>query len=491
MISRDEILNSELFRTCAFIAGEWRYSSDASTFGVNDPASGDVIASVANCTEQDVQTAIAAAGSAWEGWRSQTGKERGKILRRWFDLVSANTDLLAGLMSLEQGKPLREAIGEVAYGAAYIEWFAEEAKRIEGHVLPGHQRDKRIMIIKQPIGVVAAITPWNFPIAMITRKCAPALAAGCPVVVKPASLTPLCALALAYLAEKAGLPSGVLSVVPSTRSAAVGRILTESPIVRKVSFTGSTQTGRTLLQQSASTIKKASMELGGNAPVIVFDDADLDKAVEGAMAAKFRNTGQTCVCANRIYVQGGIYDAFAEKFAQAAEKLTVGAALQGAFDQGPLIDKKALEKVEELVADATSKGAKLLTGGRTLQNASTFYAPTVISGATSDMKIAHEEVFGPVAPLFRFERESDAIAMANDTEYGLASYIFSNDVNRVFRVAERIEAGMVGINTGMISTEVAPFGGIKQSGLGREGSRFGIEDYMEMKYICLSVDENA
>jgi succinate-semialdehyde dehydrogenase/glutarate-semialdehyde dehydrogenase len=487
MITRASILGSKIFRQQAFIAGSWTDSGDGSTFDVSDPADGSVIARVANCTTEDVQRALDQASAAWDGWKDRTGKERAAILRRWFDLMIENRDHLAGLMSLEQGKPLREAADEVTYGAAYIEWFAEEAKRVEGHILPGHQRDKRIMVIRQPIGVVAAITPWNFPIAMITRKCAPALAAGCPVVVKPASQTPLCALALAELGRLAGLPDGVLSVLPSNRSAAVGKHLTESRIVRKLSFTGSTQTGRILLQQSAGTIKKASMELGGNAPVIIFDDADIDKAVDGALAAKFRNAGQTCVCANRIYVQSSIYDEFAARFALAVERLTIGSSLQGDFDLGPLIDEKALGKVRELVADATDKGAVVLAGGKVHDLGGTFYKPTVLSGVTERMAIATEEVFGPVASLLRFDTEAEVIARANDTEFGLASYIFSQDIDRVFRVAEKIEAGMVGINTGVISTEVAPFGGVKESGLGREGSRFGIEDYLEMKYLCLSV----
>lgn len=488
MITRASILGSKIFRQQAFIAGSWTDSGDGSTFDVSDPADGSVIARVANCTTEDVQRALDQASAAWDGWKDRTGKERAAILRRWFDLMIENRDHLAGLMSLEQGKPLREAADEVTYGAAYIEWFAEEAKRVEGHILPGHQRDKRIMVIRQPIGVVAAITPWNFPIAMITRKCAPALAAGCPVVVKPASQTPLCALALAELGRLAGLPDGVLSVLPSNRSAPVGKHLTESRIVRKLSFTGSTQTGRILLQQSAGTIKKASMELGGNAPVIIFDDADIDKAVDGALAAKFRNAGQTCVCANRIYVQSSIYDEFASRFALAAERLTVGSSLQGDCDLGPLIDEKALGKVRELVADATDKGAVVLAGGNVHDLGGTFYKPTVLSGVTERMAIATEEVFGPVASLLRFDTEAEVIARANDTEFGLASYIFSQDIDRVFRVAEKIEAGMVGINTGLISTEVAPFGGVKESGLGREGSRFGIEDYLEMKYLCLSAE---
>lgn len=483
-----EIQSSRLFIEKALIGGAWSSGADGTTIAVKNPANGEVIANVANCSVADVERAIAAAHAAWDDWKNRSAKERSQILRRWFDLIVAHRQTLAAIMSAEQGKPLKEAAGEVAYGAAFIEWFAEEAKRIDGTIIPGHQRNKRILVLRQPVGVVAAITPWNFPIAMMTRKCGPALAAGCPVVIKPASATPLCALALAKLAEEAGVPSGVMSVVPSNESRRVGEVLTKSPLVRKVSFTGSTEVGRVLLEQSASTIKKVSMELGGNAPVIVFDDADIDQAVAGAIAAKYRNTGQTCVCANRILVQAGIYDSFVEEFARATSELRVGAALEGDFDQGPMIDEKALAKVEELVADAVSKGGTVVTGGSRHALGGTFYQPTVISHATADMAIAREEVFGPVAPIFKFETEEEAIAMANDTEFGLASYFFSKDLDRVFRVMERIEAGMVGVNTGLISTEVAPFGGIKESGLGREGSRFGIDDFTELKYVCIEVE---
>ncbi len=473
------------WRENAFVDGAWVGSDDR--FPVDNPANGEVIASVTNCTVDQVEAAIAAAYRAWAPWRAMTGKERGQILRRWFELMIENREALGALLSLEQGKPLKEAIGEIVYGASFLEWFAEEAKRVYGDVIPGYQRNRRIVVLKQPVGVVAAITPWNFPVAMITRKVGPALAAGCTIVVKPASQTPLSALALAALGEQAGLPAGVLNIVPSWRSAEVGRVLTESPRVRKVTFTGSTEIGKVLLRQSASTVKKVSMELGGNAPVIVFDDADLDQAVEGAMAAKYRNTGQTCVCANRILVQASIYDAFVSKLAEATQTLSVGAAQDGEFDQGPLIDGKALAKVEELVADAAARGGRIVTGGRRHEKGGPFYVPTVIADATADMALAREEIFGPVAPVFRFETEDEAIALANATEFGLAAYFFSRDVDRVWRVAEAIEAGMVGINTGLISTEVAPFGGIKQSGIGREGSAYGIEDFLEIKYLCMAI----
>lgn len=478
---------SELFRQDAFIAGAWRAAEGNARLDVTDPATGAVIARVASCSVADVEAAIAAADGAWAAWRALTGKERAAVLRRWFDLILAETETLAGILSLEQGKPLPEARGEVAYGAAYVEWFAEEAKRMEGTIIPGHRRDARILVLRQPVGVVAAITPWNFPIAMIARKVGPALAAGCPVVVKPASATPLSALALARLGERAGLPAGVLSVVPSRNTAAVGRALTESPLVRKVTFTGSTEIGKVLLRQAAGTVKKVSMELGGNAPVLVFDDADLDRAVEGTIAAKFRNTGQTCVCANRIYVQAGIHDRFVAALAAAAGRLTVGPALEGDFDQGPLIDAAALGKVEALVAEAVDGGAAVVTGGRPHARGGSFYEPTVLGGVRPDARIAREEAFGPVAPVIRFEDEAEAIRLANATEFGLAAYVFTNDLVRTFRVAEAIETGMVGINTGLISTEAAPFGGVKESGLGREGSRFGIEDYTELKYLCLGL----
>ena len=477
-----------LWREDAFIEGVWTGADER--FEVDNPANGSIIASVANCSPDQVEMAIQAADRALPDWRAMTGKERGKILRRLFELVTENREALGTLLSLEQGKPLREAISEIDYGAAFLEWFSEEAKRVYGNVIPGFQRDRRIVVLKQPVGVVAAITPWNFPFAMITRKVGPALAAGCTIVVKPASQTPLSALALAALGEKAGLPAGVLNVVPSRHSAEVGRVLTNSPLVRKVTFTGSTETGKLLLRQSASTVKKVSMELGGNAPVLVFDEADIYQAVAGVLAAKYRNSGQTCVCANRVFVQSGIHDAFVERLADEARRLTAGAALEGDFDLGPLIDSKALAKVEELVADALEKGGRLVAGGRRHDKGGHFYQPTVITGAHPGMALAREEIFGPVAPVFRFDTEAEAIALANATEFGLAAYFFSRDVDRIWRVAEAIEAGMVGINTGLISTEVAPFGGIKQSGLGREGSFLGIEDYVESKYLCFSVAES-
>ncbi len=409
------------------------------------------------------------------------------MLRKWYDLMVANADDLAAILTAEMGKPLAEARGEILYGASFVEWFGEEAKRVYGETVPGHQPDKRIVVMRQPIGVAASITPWNFPNAMIARKVAPALAVGCAFVARPASLTPLSALAMAVLAERAGVPKGVLSVVTSERGSTIGKIFTASPKVRKLTFTGSTEVGRTLLAQAAEQVMKCSMELGGNAPFIVFDDADLDAAVEGAMISKYRNNGQTCVCANRIYVQAGVYDAFAEKLAKKAGEMKVGDGFEEGVVAGPLINADALDKVEEHIADATSKGARVLTGGNRHKLGGTFFEPTVLTGVTRDMMVAHDETFGPVAPLFRFEDEADVIAQANDTIFGLASYFYARDLSRVWRVAEALEYGMVGVNTGLISTELAPFGGVKQSGLGREGSRHGIEDYLEMKYVCLSV----
>jgi len=483
----EELQAHDLFRTNAFIAGSWVEAKDGKRFDVIDPATGNVIAAVASCAVDDVDHAISSASDAWAEWRDRTGKERAQLLRKWFDLMVANERILAGLMSLEQGKSFAESSTEVAYGASFIEWFGEEAKRMDGSIVPGHRRDARILVLRQPVGVVAAITPWNFPIAMITRKAGPALAAGCPIVIKPASATPLCALALARLAEQAGIPPGILSVVPSRQTGAVGTALTTSPLVRKVSFTGSTEIGKILLKQAADTVKKVSMELGGNAPVIVFDDADIDKAVAGTIAAKYRNSGQTCVCANRVLVQDGIYDRFVEALKKATEKLTVGPALSGTFDQGPLIDMKAVEKVEELIQDATDLGASVATGGTRDALGETFFRPTVLRDVPKTARIAKEEVFGPVAPIFRFADEREAIEMANDTEFGLASYLFTQDLSRAIRVAEAIESGMVGINSGMISTEVAPFGGVKESGLGREGSSYGLEDYTELKYLSVAI----
>ena len=420
-------------------------------------------------------------------WAARTGKERAAVMRKWFDLMVENADDLAAILTAEMGKPLAEAKGEVLYGASFIEWFGEEAKRVYGETIPGHQRDKRITVLKQPIGVATSITPWNFPNAMIARKVGPALAVGCGMVARPAAETPLSALAMAVLAERAGVPKGVFSVVTSSRSSDIGKEFCENPRVRKLTFTGSTEVGRILLRQAADQVLKCSMELGGNAPFIVFDDADLDKAVEGAMISKFRNNGQTCVCANRIYVQAGVYDAFAEKLAAAVRKLNVGDGLKEGTTTGPLINQDAVEKVQEHIADVVSGGGKVLTGGKGHALGGTFFEPTVLTGVTNDMKVATEETFGPVAPLFKFETEEEVIHLANNTIFGLASYFYARDVGRITRVQEALEYGMVGVNTGLISTEVAPFGGVKQSGLGREGSRHGMEDYLEMKYICLSV----
>jgi succinate-semialdehyde dehydrogenase/glutarate-semialdehyde dehydrogenase len=476
----------ELLATRAYLAGEWVDAEGGRTFAVQNPARGDVIAEVADIGRAQLRPAIAAAEAAQKAWAARTAKERANILRKWFDLMVANADDLATILTAEQGKPLAEARGEILYGASFVEWFAEEAKRIYGETIPGHMPDKRLTVLRQPIGVAAAITPWNFPNAMITRKVAPALAAGCAIVVRPATLTPLSALALGVLADRAGLPKGVLSIVPSKSSSEIGKEFCENPIIRKLTFTGSTEVGRILLKQAADEVMKCSMELGGNAPFIVFDDADLDAAVEGAIACKFRNNGQTCVCANRIYVQDGVYDAFAQKLATRLGKMKVGDGLEGA-DLGPLIDGAAVEKVREHIADATSKGATLFYGGSAHDLGGTFFQPTIVTGVTQDMMVATDETFGPLAPLFRFSTEEEVIAMANDTIFGLASYFYAREIGRITRVSEALEYGIVGINTGIISTEVAPFGGVKQSGLGREGSRHGIEDYLEMKYICLSV----
>ena len=471
----------------AYVAGEWVEAADGATFDVTNPARGDVIARVPNLTRADAARAIAAADKARHEWAARTGKERAAVLRKWYDLCMANQDDLGAIMTAEQGKPLAEAKGEVAYGASYIEWFAEEAKRIYGETIPGHQRDKRITVIKQPIGVAASITPWNFPNAMIARKVAPALAAGCGFVARPASETPLSALAMAVLAERAGIPAGLFSVITSERASDIGKEFCENHAVRKLTFTGSTEVGRILLRQAAEQVMKCSMELGGNAPFIVFDDADLDKAVEGAMISKFRNNGQTCVCANRIYVQAGVYDAFAEKLAAAVAKLSIGDGLVAGTTTGPLINAEAVEKVEEHIADVLAHGGKIVTGGKRHALGGTFFEPTVVTGVAANAKVATEETFGPLAPLFKFDTEEEIIARANDTIFGLASYFYSRDIGRITRVQEALEYGMVGVNTGLISTEVAPFGGVKQSGLGREGSHHGIEDYMELKYICLSV----
>ncbi|MFM7655079.1 MAG: NAD-dependent succinate-semialdehyde dehydrogenase [Paracoccaceae bacterium] len=471
----------------AYIAGEWVNAADGKTFAVTNPARGDVIANVADMTREDARRAIEVADKARHEWAARTGKERAAVMRKWFDLMVENADDLAAILTAEMGKPLAEAKGEVLYGASFIEWFGEEAKRVYGETIPGHQRDKRITVLKQPIGVATSITPWNFPNAMIARKVGPALAVGCGMVARPAAETPLSALAMAVLAERAGVPKGVFSVVTSSRSSDIGKEFCENPRVRKLTFTGSTEVGRILLRQAADQVLKCSMELGGNAPFIVFDDADLDKAVEGAMISKFRNNGQTCVCANRIYVQAGVYDAFAEKLAAAVKKLNVGDGLKAGTTTGPLINMDAVEKVQEHISDVVSGGGKVLTGGKTHALGGTFFEPTVLTGVTNDMKVATEETFGPVAPLFKFETEEEVIHLANNTIFGLASYFYARDVGRITRVQEALEYGMVGVNTGLISTEVAPFGGVKQSGLGREGSHHGIEDYMEMKYVCLSI----
>ncbi|ALG91193.1 MAG: NAD-dependent succinate-semialdehyde dehydrogenase [Pseudomonadota bacterium] len=476
-----------LLETRAYLAGEWADADNGATFEVTNPARGDVICTVPDLGRAETARAIGAAQVAQKDWAARTARERATILRRWYDLMMAHQDDLATILTAEMGKPLAEAKGEIAYGAAFIEWFAEEGKRIYGETIPGHQPDKRLMVIRQPVGVVGAITPWNFPNAMITRKAGPALAAGCAFISKPAAETPLSALALAVLADRAGLPKGLFSVIPGTDAAGIGQEFCENPLVRKITFTGSTNVGRILLRQAADQVKKCSMELGGNAPFIVFDDADLDEAVIGAIACKFRNNGQTCVCANRIYVQAGVYDAFAAKLAEAVAALKVGDGLQEGTDLGPLITDKAVQKVEEHLADATARGATILRGGRRHGNGGTFFEPTVVTGATQAMQFATEETFGPLAPLFKFDTVEDVIAMANDTIFGLASYFYARDLSRVYKVAEALEYGIVGVNTGIISTEVAPFGGVKQSGLGREGSRHGIEDYLEMKYICMSV----
>jgi succinate-semialdehyde dehydrogenase/glutarate-semialdehyde dehydrogenase len=471
----------------AFLGGSWVDAASGRTFDVVNPARGDVIAQVADLSRSEVAQAIDAAHAAQKAWAARTGKDRARVLRKWHDLMLLHQEDLAVLMTAEQGKPLVESRGEVAYGASFVEWFAEEAKRVYGETIPGHQPDKRLLVLRQPIGVAAGITPWNFPNAMIARKVAPALAAGCAFVVRPATLTPLSALAMARLAEEAGVPAGVFSVVTSSASGDVGREFCENPLVRKLTFTGSTEVGRVLLRQAADQVMKCSMELGGNAPFIVFDDADLDEAVKGAIASKYRNNGQTCVCANRLYVQAGVYDAFAQKLAAAVRKMRVGDGLAEGTELGPLITQAAVEKVQEHLADALAKGAKVLTGGEPHEMGGLFFQPTVVTGATPDMLVAREETFGPFAPLFRFEDEADVVAQANDTIFGLAAYFYARDLSRVTRVQEALEYGIVGVNTGIISTEVAPFGGWKQSGLGREGSRHGIEDYLEMKYVCQQV----
>jgi succinate-semialdehyde dehydrogenase / glutarate-semialdehyde dehydrogenase len=472
-----------LFRQACYLDGSWLEAGAGKAIEVDNPATGEIIGAVPNLGAKHTRQAIEAAERAFATWRNKTAKERSVVLRRWADLMMENQEDLARLMTIEQGKPLAESQGEVAYAASFLEWFGEEAKRIYGDTIPGHQADKRIVVLKQPVGVVACITPWNFPLAMITRKAGPAIAAGCTVVLKPASQTPFSALALAELSERAGVPRGVFNVITGS-AREIGGELTANPVVRKLSFTGSTEIGKVLMAQCATTVKKLSLELGGNAPFIVFDDADLDAAVNGAIASKYRNTGQTCVCTNRLLVQDSIYDKFAGRLATAVKALKPGQGLEPGVDQGPLIDDKAVEKVESHIADATSKGASILAGGHRHVLGGRFFEPTILTGVTPGMSIAQEETFGPVAPLFRFKTEADAIALANDTTSGLAAYFYGRDIARVWRVAEALEYGMVGINTGLISTEVAPFGGVKESGLGREGSKYGIEEYLEIKYLC-------
>lgn len=475
-----------LFETRGFVGGAWETRNQ--TFDVTNPATGDVIAQVVDMDVRDTAAAINAAHIAQKEFAKWTGKERAAVLRKWHDLMIANADDLATILTGEMGKPWAEARGEILYGASFIEWFAEEAKRVYGDVIPGHQRDKRIMVLRQPVGVVGSITPWNFPNAMIARKVAPALAVGCGFVARPSELTPLSALAMAVLAERAGVPAGVFNVVPSMDAAGVGQELCENSKIAKITFTGSTRVGKILMKQAADTIKKVSLELGGNAPFLVFDDADIDAAVDGAMIAKFRNNGQTCVCANRIYVQAGVYDAFAEKLAARMSDLTLGDGFVDGVNTGPMINDAAVQKVEAHIADAVSKGAMVVAGGTRSDLGGTFFEPTVLTGVTPEMIVSRDETFGPLAPLIKFETESEVTALANDTEFGLAAYFYSKDMSRIWRVAEALETGMVGVNTGLVATEVAPFGGVKQSGLGREGSKYGTDDFTEMKYVCMSVD---
>ncbi len=473
----------ELIRQQAYIAGRWCDADSGKRFPVTNPATGEVLAEVPEMGASETRRAIDAAKVAWPDWRRKSAKDRAGILRKWYDLMMANLEDLARIMTAEQGKPLAESQGEIAYAASFIEWFAEEGKRVYGDTIPSPWNDRRLVVVKEPVGVCCAITPWNFPAAMITRKAGPALAAGCTMVLKPAESTPLSAFALAVLAERAGIPAGVFNVLTG-EPPAIGGEMTSNPDVRKITFTGSTEVGRLLMRQSADTIKKVSLELGGNAPLIVFDDADLDTAVEGAMISKFRNTGQTCVCANRLYVQDGVYDAFAQKLAEAVQRLKVGNGFESGVTQGPLIDEAAVEKAEDHISDAVSQGARVLLGGKRHSLGRTFFEPTVLADVTGQMKIAREETFGPVAPLFRFYKDEEVVQLSNDTEFGLASYFFSRDIGRIWRVAEGLEYGMIGINTGLISTETVPFGGVKQSGLGREGSHYGIDEFLEVKYLC-------
>ncbi len=486
---RKLLKDPSLFKEEAFINNQWVKSSSGASFPINNPATGEIIAQVANLGAADAEKAIAAADKALSKWKAITGKERAGLMRKWFDLILQNKDDLAILMTLEQGKPLTESAGEVVYGASFIEWYAEEAKRVSGTIPTTIWGDKRFMVLKQPVGVCVAITPWNFPNAMITRKIAPAMAAGCTIVIKPAEQTPLSALALAELAVRAGIPEGVVNIVTADadQSIAVGKALCASPTVRHLSFTGSTEVGRILMAQCAPTVKKLGLELGGHAPFIVFDDADIDAAVAGAIASKYRNSGQTCVCANRLYVHKKVHDAFVEKFAKAVQAIKVGNGMEAGVSQGPLIDEAALEKVERHIADALSKGAKLVTGGKPSSLGGTYYEPTILDNVTNDMLITYEETFGPVAPIITFESDEEVVQLANNSQYGLASYFYSRDIGRIWKVAEALEYGMVGVNSGIIANEVVPFGGVKQSGLGREGSVFGMDEYLELKYVCITL----
>lgn len=479
-----KLKDSSLLKEHCYLNGCWLAADSGQTISVTNPATGQVIGAIPRMGTMETRRAIEAANGAWPAWRAKTARERGTILRRWFELMLENQEDLAIIMTSEQGKPLAESRGEIAYAASFIEWFAEEGKRLYGETIPAHTRDKRIVVIKEPIGVCAAITPWNFPAAMITRKAGPALAAGCTMVVKPATATPFSALALAELGERAGIPAGVFSVITGS-SGEIGTEMTSNPLVRKLTFTGSTEIGKQLTAQCSATMKKVSMELGGNAPFIVFNDADLDAAVDGAIASKYRNTGQTCVCTNRLLVQSGVYDLFAAKLAAAVKQLRVGDGLKGDVQQGPLIDEAAVLKVEEHISDAVTKGARIVMGGKRHELGGTFFQPTILCDVTQKMLVAKEETFGPLAPVFKFETDEEAIQMANDTEFGLASYFYTRDIGRVWRVAEALEYGMVGINTGLISTEIAPFGGVKESGIGREGSKYGIEEFVEIKYLCM------
>lgn len=476
-----------LLKNQAYLNGQWVNADNSAVFAVTNPANGEVITEVPDMGQDEIRSVINAASSAWSEWKNKLARDRASIIRKWFDLVMQNQTDLAKILSWEQGKPLSEAIGEIAYGASFIEWFAEEAKRVYGDIIPNTIPGRRLLVIKQPVGVVCAITPWNFPTAMITRKAAPALAAGCPIIIKPAAETPLSALALAELAHRAGFPAGIFNVITSHKAAEVGAEMTSNKDVRKVSFTGSTAVGKLLMRQCADTVKKVALELGGNAPFLVFDDADIDAAVEGAMASKYRNSGQTCVCANRLIVQDAVYDEFSEKLATAVEALHVGEAMEERVEQGPLINEAAVVKVEEHISDALSKGARVATGGQRHERGGTFFQPTVLLDVDNTMKVSVEETFGPVAPIFRFKTEKEAIDLANDTEFGLAAYFYARDIGRIWRVAEGLDTGMVGINEGVISTEVAPFGGVKESGLGREGSKYGLDEFMEVKYLCMGL----